>query len=169
MFHSQLSNYFGFLGLDGYEKCHLYHFYCENINYQDLNDYYLHHFNKIIMDKPFKNPAVIPANWYQYSRTDVSSTTRKSSIQAGFEKWVAWEKETKTLYQSIYQELVKLNEIGAAEKIAEYVRDVDDELAAANQKYLELMANDFDMSDIIMEQAKDKKKYQERLKELELC
>lgn len=168
MTHSQLSDYFGFLGLEGYQMCHKYHYFEENSNYKKLCNYYLHHFDKLIIDKPFKNPSIIPTSWYQYTRHDVNVPTRKSAIQVGFEKWVKWEKDTKKLYESWYKELVNLNEISAAEELAKYIKDVDDELAEANQKHLDLVAIDYDISDIVMEQDDLKKRYNKKMKEMKL-
>ena len=60
MTHSQLADYFGFLGLEGYQKCHVYHYFDENKNYKCVANYYLKHYNKLLLDMPFKNPNVIP-------------------------------------------------------------------------------------------------------------
>ena len=168
MTHSQLSDYFGFIGLDGYQMCHKYHYFDENANYKKLGDYYLHHYNKIIMETPFKNPSIIPESWYQYTRHDVNSTTRKNAIQVAMEKWVNWEQETKKLYEQLYQELINLNEVAAAKEVCKYLKDVDDELAKAYQKQIELAAIDYNISDIIQEQEEYKKKYKKKLKEIEL-
>jgi hypothetical protein len=62
MTHSQLADYFGFLGLEGYQQCHLYHYFDENCNYKKISNYYLKHYNKLLIDMPFKNPNVIPAD-----------------------------------------------------------------------------------------------------------
>ena len=168
MIHSQLSDYFGFIGLDGYQMCHKYHYFEENSNYKKLGNYYLHHYNKILMERPFKNPSVIPESWYQYNRHDVNTATRKNAIQVGMDKWVTWEKDTKKLYENLYRELVILNEIASAQEISKYIEDVDNELADACQKYIELSAIDYDISDIIMEQKELKELYEIKLKEIEL-
>ena len=47
-----------------------------------------------------------------------------------------------------------------------YIKDVDDELSEACQKYLELNAIDYNISDIIQEQNEYKKKYKKKLKEI---
>ena len=166
MIHSQFSDYFGFLGLDGYQMCHKYHYFEENSNYKKLSNYYLHHYNKIIIEMPFKNPSIIPDSWYQYTRHDVNSTTRKNAIQVAMDKWVNWEKDTKKLYEILYQELMNLGEVAAAKEIFKYIKDVDNELAKACQKYIELAAIDYDISDIIQEQEELVKKYRKKLKEI---
>ena len=166
MTHSQLSDYFAFIGLDGYQMCHKYHYFEENNNYKQLSDYYLHHYNKIIIEKPFKNPSIIPEDWYQYNRQDVNIQTRKAAIQAGMARWIEWEKDTKNLYEMLYQELISLNAISAALEIDKYIKDVDNELSEACQKQLELASIDYNISDIIQEQPEYKKKYKKKLKEI---
>ena len=54
MFHSQMCDYFSFLGLKGYSKCHEYHYFEENNNYKKLCNYYITHHNKLVLDQPFE-------------------------------------------------------------------------------------------------------------------
>lgn len=169
MFHSQLSDFYGFLGLDGYEECHKYHYFIENKNYKKIANYYLHHYNKLILEKPFNNPSVIPEPWYRYTRQDVDSSVKKGSIQTGVEKWVNWEKQTKALYEQMYQALMDLDEIAGAIELKEYIKDVDDELAEACQKHIELKSIEFNLDDIIPKQEEIHKKYKKKLKEMDLC
>lgn len=169
MFHAQLSDYFCFLGLTGYQICQLYHYYEENSNYRKLSDYCLKHCDKLITQQSIPNPRVIPESWYQYSRKDVNTSTRKNSIQTGYEKWIQWEADTKKLYEKLYQDLISLDEISIAEEVAKYIRDVDEEHAKAYQKHLELKAIDYNISDIINEQEQIEKKYRKKIKEIELC
>lgn len=152
MFHSQMSDYFGFIGLDKYQEAHRKHFIHESKNYKKLGSYYLHHYNKLIKENSFVNPSVVPDSWFQYTRHDVNATTRKNAIQVAAERWVNWEKETKSLYERMYNELISIGEVASAQEITKYVKDVDLELAEATQSYIELTAMDFSISDIIMEQ-----------------
>ena len=169
MVHVQLSDYYGFLGLKGYQECHKYHFYDEACNSRKISEYYIAHYNKLIIDKPIANPDTIPAGWFQHKRSDVSTQTKQSSIQAGFDKWVEWETKTKKTYEVLYKELITLNEVAAACEVKKLIQDVDYELAQAEQKRLELSSIEYDMSDIIMMQDDIKKKYHNKIKELELC
>ena len=168
MVHLQMSDYFNFLGLKGYYLCHRYHYYEENNNYLELSNYYLTHYNKIPVDNKINNPQIIPENWYKYTRQDVDNSTRKASIQQGFEKWINWEKQTKAFYVRLYEELLALNEVAASTELERYIKDVDYELAEAEQILLELKALDFNVSDIILEQDKICKDYKKRIKEIEL-
>lgn len=125
----------------------------------------MEHYNKIIIDKPFKNPGVIPDSWYRFSRQDVDASVRKASLKAGFDKWVTWEKETKDMYSQYHKELLALNEIAAAMELKKYIIDVDKELAIAEQKELSLNMIDYDMDVILAEQKEVCKKYKKKLKE----
>lgn len=169
MVHSQMCDYYSFLGLKGYAKCHLYHFYEENNNYKKFSNYYIRHYDKLVLDLPVANPKVIPDDWYRYTRQDVDVTIRSTSIQAGFEKWVKWEKETKAFYEQQYRNLMDMGYISMAIEVKKYVKDVDFEFADATQKMLSLKAINYDISDIIMEQDELHKKYCKKIKEIELC
>lgn len=168
MFHSQLSDYFGFIGLKGEQQCHKYHYFEENANYRKLCEYYLHHYNKLISELPFNNPKVIPESWYKYTRYDMNSTTRKNAIQCGIDKWVNWEKDTKSTYEAMYHELIALGEISAAQEIKKYVCDVDAELADAMQLDIEFRALDYDIYTIMDFQEEKYQKYNNKLKEIQL-
>lgn len=169
MIHSQMADYYGFLGLKGYQKCHKYHYFEESLNYKKIGAYFLEHFNKIPIEKSVGNPQIVPNQWYQHSRQDVSNETKKTSIQIGMEKWINWEKDTKKLYERLYKELVSIEEIAAAAELQKYIVDVDYELAEAYQIYIELSTINYNLSDIIMEQESIYKKYCKKVKEIELC
>lgn len=169
MTHSQLADYFGFLGLEGYQQCHIYHFYEENNNYKKIGKYYLKHYDKILPDMPFKNPKIVPEDWLQYTREQVNEQVRKSATQTGFERWVNWEKSTKKMYEQSYINLFNLGEIAAAAELKKYIIDVDYELAEATQYYITLSAIDYSIKDIMLEQEKKRKEYCKKVKEIELC
>lgn len=169
MTHSQLADYFGFLGLEGYQYCHIYHYFEENTNYKKVAGYYLKHYSKILIEKSFKNPNVIPEDWWQFTREQVTEPVRKNAIKIGIEKWITWEKETKKIYEQHYTNLINIGEIAAAAELEKYIIDVDYELAEAEQFYITLSAIDFSIKDIMMEQEKEEKKYRKKIKEIELC
>ena len=102
------------------------------------------------------------------TRQEVDTGTKKSSVKAGVERWVKWEKETKQLYQDMYKELIDIGEIAAAEKIACYVCDVDCELKYAERKHLDLESINYDLPTIVIEQHDLHEKYCQKLEELEL-
>lgn len=152
MIHAQLSDYYNFLGLKGYSKCHEYHFYCESKSYRKVSEYYITHYNKLIPSIQVPDPQAIPANWIGYVRKDVDINTRKIATEAGFDKWVQWEFDTKNMYEEFYRELITLGDVASANFILELIVDVSEELKDAQQFALENKAIDYDMSVIIDKQ-----------------
>lgn len=164
MFHAQMADYYCFLGLKGYSKCHEYHYLSESCNFRKLSKYYLKHYNKLIASKTTTDPKAIPDSWFKYTRQDVDINTRKSSIQAGQERWVKWENDTKIYYSKMYQELMVIGDVAGAMELKKYIEDVDDELAEAKQRHLETKAIDFNISDIMNVQEELYKKYSKKMK-----
>ena len=166
MVHSQMSDYFNFLGLKGYSKCHLYHFYEESENFRKLNDYFIENYNKLIMEMPTNNPNMIPADWIKYTRIQVDAGTRKTALANAAKKWSDWEYNTKALYQQMHQELMMINEVAAAIEVKKLIEDVSEEYAIATQKMLELKAIDYDISVVMEEQDELENHYDKKIKKL---
>ena len=164
MFHEQLANYYDFLGLKGYKRCHEYHFMAETCGYRKLNRYFINHHNKLIPEKEVEDPEVIPDSWYKYDRQDVDASTKKNAVKNGLTRWVEWEKETKHLYEQSYRELMELNEVASACFIKCYIEDVDCELKRAERYQLNKMATGYDLIDIVMEQHEKHERYKDKVK-----
>jgi hypothetical protein len=128
MVHEQMSDYYDFLNLHGYKRMHEYHMHCEMKSMRKLHRYFLNHFNRLIEEDVIENPDIIPSSWYRYTRQEVDVNTKRNAVKSGIEKWVAWEEETKDLYEKMYNELLSLGEVAAAKKISCFIHDVDCEL-----------------------------------------
>ena len=152
VFHDEMARYYDFLALDGYKECHEYHYAEESNAYRKLCSYYMNHYHRFIPTLPMERPDVIPQSWYNYSRQDVDAGTKASSVKTGAGKWVEWEKKTKQIYEEMYEELVSLDEIAAADFIMCFIRDVDNELKYATTKHLALEAAGYDIHFILSEQ-----------------
>ena len=163
MIHDQLANYYDFLSLRGYKRCHEYHFKKESCSYRKLNRYYLNHYHKLIEEQRVDDPKVIPESWYKYTRSDVDSATKKNAVASGVQKWINWEKDTKETLERLYCELLDLNEIATAMFVKTFIKDVDCELKYAERKQLDLMAVDYDMTYIVGEQKAIHDKYKSML------
>ena len=160
MVHEQLANYYDFLGLKGYKRCHEYHFLKETIGYRSLNRYFINHHNTLIPEERVEDPNVIPESWYNHVRSDVDIATKQNGVKNGLTKWVEWERDTKDLYEQMYKELMEIGEVASAMKIKEFVEDVDCELKKAERYWLNKEATNYDMTMIIEEQSHKHKKYQ---------
>lgn len=162
MTHESLANYYDFLGLEGYKRCHEYHYLAETMNYRSLCRYFINHHNMLIPDTRIETPSVIPDSWYSHKRQDVDTTTKRNAVQAGLEKWVEWEKSTKDLYEKMYKELMDIGEVASAIKVQCFVCDVDKELKKAERYKLNKESIGYDMNEIIAEQKSKHKKYQKK-------
>jgi hypothetical protein len=137
MLHEQFANYYDFLGLKGYKRCHEYHYLDETCAYRGLCRYFINHHNKLIPQLPVEDPKIIPDSWYRYTRQDVDTTTKKNAVKNGLIIWVDWEKDTKKLYEQMYKELIAIDEVASAMKIKQLICDVDCELKKAERYQLE--------------------------------
>ena len=164
MIHEQLSDYYDFLNLHGYKRCHEYHAKCEMRAMRKLHRYFIEHFNRLIEEDPIENPDVIPNSWYRYTRQDVDVNTKRNAVKSGIERWVAWEAETKELYQNMYDELIGLGEVAAAKKLCCYIHAVDKELKWAQRKHIDLVAADYGIGYILGEQQHLHDWYKEKMK-----
>ena len=106
--HEQLSDYYAFLNLPGYQKCHEYQMLCELLTYRKAKDMYLKEYNKLVQPtyadngamnnmsannngnsmRPRRNYSadVIPVNWYNHTRYDVDASTKRNAVKEGFKK-----------------------------------------------------------------------------------
>lgn len=152
VFHDEMAKYFSFLNLKGYCKCHEYHYAEETKGYRELSRYYMGHHHKLIPVLPMARPDVIPQSWYSAKQDQVDIGTKQNGVRSGMEKWVAWERETKEIYQDAYLSLIEMGEPAAAEYVLKLVRDVDYELMCAEKKHLTLESIGFDLITIVSAQ-----------------
>lgn len=166
MIHAQLADYYDFLGLKGYKRCHEYHFLQESCSYRSVSRYFINHHNMLIPEERIEDPNMIPETWFSHTRGDVDATTKKNAVKSGLTKWVEWERETKSLYQRMYKELMDIGEVASACKIKELICDVDCELKKAERYWLEKEAVNYDMAVIIEEQKAKHHKYKKKMKHI---
>lgn len=146
MVHSQLSSYYAFLGLNGYSKFHQHQYLEESSKYSNLLQYYTKHHSMLIKDDLISDPEIIPPDWQNKLRTDISPKDLPKLASYAQNRWVSWEKHTKELLQQSYNDLVSIGEIASAEFISNYIKDVDEELAYAESEMLLLESTGYDMS-----------------------
>lgn len=164
MIHDQLAKAFNFLNLCGYSKCHQYHYIEESYNYRSLINFYFKHYNKLILEEKVEKPEIIPNNWYKYSRQEVNTSEKRSAVKQLMKKWVDWEKETNALLQKSYKQLFEINEICSMLKISDFLRENSKELAAAEEKQINLEVSGYNIDTIIQEQKELYHKYCQSLR-----
>lgn len=163
MLHDQMADYYDFLSLRGYKRCHEYHFKAESCNYRKLHRYYLNQYNKLIKEIRVDDPKVVPDSWYNYYRKDVDVNTKRNSIKAAISRWVDWEEDTLAKLCNAQRDLYDLSEVASALFLDEFIKDVECELKHAKRKLIELSDVEFDLSYILQEQKCIHDKYKKKL------
>jgi len=163
MVHDQMIHYYLFLELEGYAKCHKYHYYEESKTYNKVVYHYFKYHNKLIEPQKIDNPNLIPQSWYQYEQKDVDINTKRSAVKSGLEEWLKWEKETEKLYKTFYKELLTLEEYNDAKLLEELLCHVTEEIAEINKYCIEKKSTDYNINAIMEEQTKKKHKYRKKL------
>lgn len=144
MFHSQMADLFDFLGMMGFKRMHEYQYFSESAEYRGICRYYTNHHNKILIGGHPKGLEVIPEEWDQYTRFDVTPSVRKQAVERSFNRYREWESETKELYSQYSIALMNLGCVADFNRICELITDVDQELKYLDRILLKLKAISFD-------------------------
>ena len=165
MMHTDLADIFDFMGLHGFKREQEYHALSEFCSMRGVSRYAINHINQIPNSKGAKQKEIIPANWYNATRFQVSESDRKGKLKELYTKWQEWEKETKSLYEEKYKELIEIGAVASALKIKELVCDVDKELKCIDRCIIEYSAIGWDMSYIMYKQCDIHADYEQKTKE----
>lgn len=149
MLHDQLSDYFGFLGLRGYQALHEQRYRAESAEMRATHRFYLSRFGRLLPAGRPEDPAALPSAWRGRSWAEVDASTRRRAVKDGFERWVSWERGTCQLLSQSVRQLLDLGEIASADYVRRMLADTDQELADAAQMLLELEAVDYDLTVIV--------------------
>lgn len=145
MVHTQLAEYFAFLGFNGFQYEQEHHYIEESKSYRKIFNYYINQFNKLINENKVDNPKLIPANWYNVNRFDVDAVTKRKGVKNGFEEWKKWEIETKQTYEIYYKEILEIDDISSRLIIEKLIEDVSEEIRTINKRILELEDIEYDL------------------------
>lgn len=166
MNHEQFINYYDFLGLEGYKLFHEYHFFEQMAGYRDFIAYYIQHQNKLIphySTESLTSFTIVPDNWYNYTRMDTDTNTKRNAVKSGLEKYVRWEKDVKNFLQDMYSQCIQQGFILLSCEIQKYLCSVEKEIKMAEQEYLEIKSTEYDMPTVVTKQQHLIKKYSKKL------
>lgn len=165
MLHSDMVDYYKFLSLDGYAKCHEYRMISESRAYRKLRSKYLHIYDALIQDDDNPTERVVPDTWYSHVRQDVDPKTVKDAVKDGLTAWIEHEVETKRLYEQSAKELRELGDIESALFVEELICDVSKELKKAKKYHLNKEHIEYDLPTILEEQHHLHEKYECKIHE----
>ena len=168
MFHDEMADLFDFLGLRGFKQMHEYQYMSESAEHRKLKKYYLNHHGMLLPNEEIHSVDVIPDDWYQYDRTEVTPSVRKQSVQKAMEQYKEWETGTKELYQKCASYLLNWRNIADFNQVNSLICDVDTELKYLERLCIELQAVEYDISYIESIQDSYHDKYKRKTKEVGL-
>lgn len=152
MFHSQMADYFDFLGLRGYKRLHEYQYVSEGKERCELNRYYINHHNRMIPDRYEGSVQMIPEGWKNANRISVGKSTKQKAVEDGFNEYRQWESDTKALYEKYAVTLRDDGHIADALRVEMLVDDVDGEMKCLERMLVDLISAGYDMVYIVESQ-----------------
>lgn len=149
MFHSEMADMFGFLGLEGFKCMHEYQFLAESAEHRATKSYYLSHHDKILSDDEVKGIDVVPDEWLRYTRMDVTASVRRQSVEKAMEEYLKWESDTKEIYSACAEYFLNWHKMADFKRVMGLVKDVAQELKCLKEIYLKLRASDYSLDYIV--------------------
>lgn len=166
MLHSDMVDYYRFISLDGYAKCHEYRLMEESKEYRKLHKFYLNQYDKLIPEGEVSKGSEIPREWYSHVRQDVDESTIRSAVKDGLTKWITHEEETMRVYSDMSKELREMGCVKSALYVEQLVCDVSKELKKAKKYQMRKHIMGYDVPSIVAEQHEKHEKYKRKICEV---
>ena len=166
MLHNEMSQYFSFLGLQGFKRMHCYQFKNESMEHLKTCLWYIDYRNELIPNDRLDAINLIPSDWFRVDRLSVSSVAKKNGTIKAMTEYHEWEKETKEVYSKYYAMLIDIDCIDCANFVNELVIDVTCELKKLERLVDKLKGVDFDMVYVTEIQSDLHEKYKKLMKEV---
>lgn len=160
MFHDHMRDLYDFLNLSGFKCWHKHQYTAESEEFINTKHYFMSTHNKLLkIDDPGQPIEVIPENWYNYTRLEVTPQLLRQHVEASFNAYRSWEENTKRLYEECSKALFDMGYTADSEKVNELVKDVISELDMLYKVLLKLKASGYDVVYILEMQSWLHKKY----------
>lgn len=147
MLHSDMADYFAFLGAEKMAQLHAERFCKEAKAMQKTHEYFITRYGEILRSEAVETHSRIPAAWSNVRRSEVESEARYKAIREGVQMWRAWENKTKDLYQKAYMEMQEAGEIASAMWLSKMICDADEEAVNAESILIQMGMHGGDVHD----------------------
>ena len=138
MLHSDMADYFTFLGAEKMAQLHAERFCKEAKCMHKTHEYFITHYGEILRPNTVGAHSWIPEAWDNVRRAEVESGAREKAIREGVKIWHTWEKKTKERYQRAHIEMQQAGEVAAAMWLSMMICDADEEAANAETLLIQL-------------------------------
>ena len=82
--HEQLADYYGFLNLPGYQKCHEYQMLCELLTYRKAKDMYMREYNQLVQPASMMNNMNNMANMANSGNSGSNSNSNSGNYTSNY-------------------------------------------------------------------------------------
>lgn len=148
MLHTQLTELFTFVDLMQDAKRQKQQLHEETDGLLKLEKYCMQHHHILVTAENPPQIDILNLPVLKDNNTNLSPNDKVDIIQYGMKEWMKWEKESKIIYEDAYLSLINLSEVGSANFVLRYVKDVDKELRDAEFLYRTRDAIDWDLPTI---------------------
>lgn len=160
MFHNESADLYGFMGLEGFKCMHEYQYLSESAEHREIKSYYLSKHDKILPEGEGLKPIeVVPDDWLQYTRMDVTPNVRKQHIERAMNQYLKWESDTLEMYNECARYLMEWGKAADFFKMKHLIHDVSKELSCLKSLYLKIKASDYSLEYIVSIQDELAEKY----------
>lgn len=165
-FHSQLADYFCFLGLQGFKRMAEFQFMKECAEMRKMHRRYIDHHGKILPVKDVRKSSFIPQSWSQYTTKDIDDSMLSKFTKLALESWHEWEKEGKEIYEDICDMLMDAGLHSDSEYVKDLLEGAEKECKKVMRLIEKLNGTGYDVTSVHGMQdkyhEKYKKKYEDR-------
>lgn len=149
MAHSQLADYYSFLGLQGFKRMHERLFKCNAKVYRKMSRFYVAEFYTLPEAGAVESINVVPGVWQGVKRTSVTSDAKRKAVRDCIGIWSDWEAGTHTLLSQAYRELLEDGDVAAAMELGREIDRQDKETRRAYSLRCKLESTDYDMGHVM--------------------
>lgn len=165
-FHSQLADFFCFLGLQGFKRMCEYQYMKECAESRKVHRKYIDHHHRIIPPSidvyAGEKPDIIPKDWNRYTTQDIDDNVIPKFVRMALTKYYEWETETKDIITEQCERLMQMNAYADYEFLKEMILDVEKEIKKVMRLYEQLNGTGYDVTMIHGMQDKYHEKYKKK-------
>ena len=163
LLHSELSTIMLFLGLRGYHMQHEYQIADESLMLRRVKKYIIETYGIYILDEVPESANLAEPLIGNKQRGKVSQAEILEILQKSWRAYESWEKSTIAKLSEIATALFDIKEINAYSFVASIIAEVQKELNILTGIILEFELHEWDMAQIVAEQAMLAEKYRKKL------
>lgn len=151
-FHSQLADFFCFLGLQGFKRMCEYQYMKECAGLRKVHRRYIDHHHRVIPPDSGvyagEKPDIIPDEWTRYTTQDIDDSVIPKFVRMALTKYYKWEMETKEILTEQCERLMAMNAYADYEYLKELLQDVEKEIKKVMRLYERLNGTGYDVTAI---------------------